>query len=109
MSDKSSHGSSTSAAPSTSGTPDGPGEAHGVAALFSHGRLTRIPRKTARREQLLAHLAETLFEGDRTYSEREVNAALLTVHEDCSALRRDLVEAGLLARPRDGSSYRRVD
>ncbi|AOP45941.1 DUF2087 domain-containing protein [Streptomyces lydicus] len=79
-----------------------------VTALFSQGRLTAIPRKAARREQLLVHLAETLFERDREYSEREVNEALLTVHEDCSALRRYLVVAGLLARPKDGSSYRRA-
>ncbi|MFW3470526.1 DUF2087 domain-containing protein [Streptomyces microflavus] len=49
-----------------------------------------------------------LFSRDRSYTEREVNEALLTVHEDCSALRRHLVVAGLLVRPRDGSSYRRV-
>ncbi|WP_434595730.1 DUF2087 domain-containing protein [Streptomyces sp. A5-4] len=79
----------------------------GVAALFSHGRLTTIPRKTARREQLLVHLADTFFERDRDYGEREVNDALLTVHEDCAAMRRDLVDTGLLVRPRDGSSYRR--
>ncbi|MEU2477535.1 MULTISPECIES: DUF2087 domain-containing protein [Streptomyces] len=78
-----------------------------VAALFSGGRLTAIPRKPARREQLLTHLAQTLFERDRVYTEREVNDALLTVHDDCSALRRYLVVAGLLERPRDGSSYRR--
>ncbi|MEU0392126.1 DUF2087 domain-containing protein [Streptomyces sp. NPDC006208] len=84
------------------------GSSHGVAALFSHGRLTAIPRKVARREQLLAHLAETLFERDREYAEREVNDALLTVHEDCSALRRYLVIGGLLTRTRDGSSYRRA-
>jgi hypothetical protein len=81
---------------------------HGVAALFSHGRLTTIPRKPARREQLLVHLAQTLFEPDRTYSEREVNEALLTVHDDYPALRRFLVVAGLLTRPKDGSSYRRA-
>ncbi|MER5503272.1 MULTISPECIES: DUF2087 domain-containing protein [unclassified Streptomyces] len=81
--------------------------AHRVEALFSHGRLTAIPRKAARREQLLVHLGETLFERDRTYTEREVNEALLTVHEDCAALRRYLVVAGLLVRSRDGGSYRR--
>ncbi|MET8743059.1 DUF2087 domain-containing protein [Streptomyces sp. NPDC004728] len=78
-----------------------------VEALFSHGRLTAIPRKAARREQLLVHLSETLFERDWSYTEREVNEALLTVHDDCSALRRYLVVAGLLVRPKDGSSYRR--
>ncbi|MFF9568873.1 DUF2087 domain-containing protein [Streptomyces sp. NPDC014685] len=81
--------------------------AHQVEALFSHGRLTAIPRKAARREQLLVHLGEMLFERDRTYTEREVNEALLTVHEDCAALRRYLVVAGLPARSRDGGSYRR--
>lgn len=80
----------------------------GVADLFSQGRLTAIPRKPARREQLLVHLTQTLFERDREYTEPEINEALLTVHDDCSALRRYLVVAGLLARARDGSSYRRV-
>ncbi|MFD7610360.1 DUF2087 domain-containing protein [Streptomyces sp. NPDC059828] len=79
-----------------------------VAALFSHGRLTTIPRKPARREQLLTHLAHTLFEPGRDYSEPEINDALRTVHDDAAALRRYLVVAGLLARTRDGSSYRRV-
>jgi hypothetical protein len=85
-----------------------PSGSRGVAALFSRGRLTTIPRKPARREQLLAHLAQTLFEPDRTYSEREVNEALLTVHDDYPALRRFLVVAGLLTRSKDGSSYRRA-
>ncbi|GAA0472078.1 MULTISPECIES: DUF2087 domain-containing protein [Streptomyces] len=92
----------------TTETDDTTGSARDVAALFSHGRLTAIPRKTARRRQLLAHLAETLFEPGRDYTEREVNDALLTVHEDCSALRRYLVTDGLLTRTRDGSSYRRA-
>lgn len=82
---------------------------HGVASLFSHGRLTTIPRKTARREQLLEHLAHTLFQPGRTYTEREVNDALLTVHEDCAALRRYLVISGRLARTKDGVSYRRSE
>lgn len=81
---------------------------HGVATLFSQGRLTTIPRKTARRGQLLEHLATTLFQPDRTYTEREVNDALLTVHEDCAALRRYLVIGGLLTRTKDGVSYRRA-
>lgn len=81
---------------------------HEVSALFSRGRLTAIPRKAARREQLLAHLAETLFEADRDYSEREINDALLTVHEDFSALRRYLVEGGWLTRHPDGSVYWRA-
>nr|WSW64890.1 DUF2087 domain-containing protein [Streptomyces sp. NBC_00995] len=80
---------------------------HDVAALFSQGRLTAIPRRTARREQLLEHLALTLFEPDRAYTEREVNDALRTVHEDCAALRRYLVVGGRLTRTKDGVTYRR--
>ncbi|MFH9723112.1 DUF2087 domain-containing protein [Streptomyces sp. NPDC017254] len=79
-----------------------------VADLFSaDGRLKAVPRRPARREALLAHLAETLFEDGRDYREPEVNQALLTVHEDFSALRRYLVIGGFLARSKDGSAYRR--
>ncbi|MFF8383600.1 DUF2087 domain-containing protein [Streptomyces kanasensis] len=81
----------------------------GVSALFDgSGRLTAIPRRPARREQLLAHLTETLFEEGRPYSEPEVNEALRTVHDDCSALRRYLVVAGHLSRTRDGRTYHRA-
>ncbi|MCX5211652.1 DUF2087 domain-containing protein [Kitasatospora sp. NBC_00240] len=80
----------------------------GVESLFSQGRLTTIPRKAARRDQLLTHLAQTLFQPGRDYTEREVNEALLTVHDDYSALRRYLVEAHLLVRTRDGSRYHRA-
>ncbi|MFJ2027084.1 DUF2087 domain-containing protein [Streptomyces sp. NPDC087897] len=88
-------------------TPSSSSGTRSVEALFSRGRLVAIPRKPARREQLLTHLAETLFERERSYTEREVNEALLTVHEDCSALRRHLVVAGLMVRTRDGADYRR--
>ncbi|MEV6974963.1 DUF2087 domain-containing protein [Kitasatospora sp. NPDC093806] len=80
-----------------------------VSALFSpEGRLIAVPRKTARREQLLDHLARTLFEPDRPYSEREVNEVLRTVHDDFPALRRYLIEARHLLRTKDGGSYRRA-
>jgi hypothetical protein len=79
-----------------------------VSALFSRGRLTAIPRKAARREQLLAYLAQTLFAPDREYAEREINDALLTVHDDFPALRRYLVEGGWLTRHPDGSVYWRA-
>lgn len=87
-------------------TPGAPPE---VAGLFSRGRLTTIPRKAARREQLLRHLADVLFEPGRGYGEREVNDALRAVHDDFPALRRYLVESGLLVRTRDGGSYRRAE
>lgn len=79
-----------------------------VADLFAaDGRLKAIPRKPARREALLAHLAATLFDADRSYREPEVNEALRTVHEDFPALRRYLVIGGFLTRTKDGADYRR--
>ncbi|MFI7356273.1 DUF2087 domain-containing protein [Streptomyces avidinii] len=84
-----------------------PARTRDVSDLFSGGRLTVTPRKVARRQQLLVHLAETLFAVDRDYTEPEVNQALRTVHEDCSALRRYLITSGLLTRTRDGRAYRR--
>ncbi|MER6097727.1 DUF2087 domain-containing protein [Streptomyces sp. NPDC001728] len=79
-----------------------------VADLFAaDGRLKAVPRRPARRDALLAHLAATLFDDGRDYRESEVNEALLTVHEDFSALRRYLVTGGFLARTKDGSAYRR--
>ncbi|MGW9434870.1 DUF2087 domain-containing protein [Streptomyces sp. NPDC055607] len=79
-----------------------------VADLFSaDGRLKAVPRRAARREALLAHLAATLFEDGRAYGEPEVNEALKGVHEDFPALRRHLVTGGFLSRTKDGSAYRR--
>ncbi|WP_030749761.1 DUF2087 domain-containing protein [Streptomyces griseus] len=79
-----------------------------VADLFAaDGRLVAIPRRPARREALLAHLAETLFAYGRVYRETEVDEALRTVHEDYPALRRHLVVGGFLARTKDGAAYHR--
>ncbi|MFG3347170.1 DUF2087 domain-containing protein [Streptomyces sp. NPDC048018] len=79
-----------------------------TADLFTaEGRLKAIPRRPARRAALLDHLAATLFEPTRVYSEREVDAALKTVHDDFPALRRYLVVGGHMARTKDGSAYRR--
>ena len=48
------------------------------------------------------------FEFDRTYTEREVNTIIKRFNEDTAGLRRDLVDAGMLAREDDGSKYWRV-
>lgn len=48
------------------------------------------------------------FEFDRTYTEREVNTIIKRFNEDTAGLRRDLVDAGMLAREEDGSKYWRV-
>jgi hypothetical protein len=82
---------------------DGPAR---VRALFTRGRLVEIPRAPELRLELLRHLAER-FEPERAYREPEVNAVLREVHDDHAALRRYLVDAGLLVRDDAGVSYRR--
>lgn len=49
------------------------------------------------------------FEPGVTYTEKEVNSVIRRFDEDTSGLRRDLVDAGMLARERDGSKYWRAD
>lgn len=77
-----------------------------VRALFSRGRLVEIPRAPELRLELLRHVAER-FEPGRTYREPEVNAVLREVNDDHAALRRYMVDAGLLVRDDAGMSYRR--
>jgi hypothetical protein len=78
-----------------------------VRALFRRGRLVEIPRAPELRLQLLRHVAER-FEAGRTYREPEVNALLREVHDEHAALRRYLVDAGLLGRDDDGATYWRA-
>jgi len=78
-----------------------------VRALFRRGRLVEIPRAPELRLQLLRHGAER-FEAGRTYREPEVNELLREVHDDHAALRRYLVDAGLLGRDDDGATYWRA-
>jgi hypothetical protein len=48
------------------------------------------------------------FDLDRIYTEREVNEIIKRFHIDTAGLRRDLIDAALLARESDGSRYWRV-
>lgn len=70
-------------------------------------RLKSIPTKLKKLQVVLAWLA-TRFETERLYSEAEVNAILREHHEDYARLRRELIEAGYLARERDGRHYWRL-
>ena len=61
------------------------------------GRLTRIPAQRRKQQIILERLAEE-FEPDREYVEREVNQILVEFHDDVAALRRGLVDQGLMVR-----------
>ncbi len=55
---------------------------------------------------VLRYLRERCFAEDRAYPEKEVNQRLATFHPDVAALRRYLVEAGLMTRA--AGEYRRA-
>jgi hypothetical protein len=61
------------------------------------GRLQTMPRRGARRRVVLDFLA-TRFEPGVHYAESDVNAVLREYHDDVAALRRYLVDEGLLSR-----------
>jgi hypothetical protein len=76
-----------------------------VAALFSHGKLVSMPRPGALRTELLRYLAGR-FQPGRRYSEREVREQLEPVYGDHAALRRYLVDEGIMARDNLGTYWR---
>ena len=75
--------------------------------LDAQGRLIQLPKKRRKLICSLLYLSAH-FEGDREYSEAQVNGILNTWHTygDCATLRRTLFDAGFLRRKRDGSVYR---
>ena len=74
-------------------------------AFVRDGRLVSIPAKPKKRELLLSFILEQSFPEDRGYEEREVNQRLGLLHPDVAALRRYLVDAGLMTR--EAGIYRR--
>jgi len=66
------------------------------------GRLPVLPRGGTKRRLLLQYLA-TAFEPGVRYSEVEVNDTVRVWHPDVAALRRYLVDEGLLSR--EGGEY----
>lgn len=81
-----------------------------LARFFRGDRLTEIPSARSKRLVVLERLALE-FEPGRRYGEPEVNEILGRFHEDHAALRRHLVDEGLLAREpiEDGSGATRVE
>ena len=75
-------------------------------AFVIDGRLRSIPAQQRKRAVILGWLLERCFPEDRPYPEREVNMALALVHPDVAALRRYLVDAGLMTRA--SGEYRRA-
>jgi hypothetical protein len=66
-------------------------------SFIRDGRLTHFPTYPDKYQVVLEHIVQT-FEVGRPYPEPEVNALLNHWHPDHAALRRGLVDAGLVRR-----------
>jgi hypothetical protein len=85
------------AAPTPEPLSDDPAEDAVLTAFVRDGRLVSIPAQRTKRRVVLEHLVR-VFEPVVRYPERAVNALLAVWHPDVAALRRYLVDEGLLTR-----------
>lgn len=74
-----------------------PGEAAVLRRFIRDGRLLAIPTTHSKRLVILDHIVR-VFEPGVRYPEVEVNALLRAFHPDSAALRRYLVDEGMLTR-----------
>jgi hypothetical protein len=72
--------------------------------LNPDGSIKHIPQQPAKLRVILDYIINAFTPG-ATYTEKEVNLIIKRFNADVSGLRRDLVDAGLLKRERDGSKY----
>lgn len=76
------------------------------AYLNPDGSIKQIPAPP-KLQAILNYLVQ-FFEFDTNYTEKEVNTIIRRFHEDTAGLRRDLIDAGMMARESDGSKYWRM-
>jgi hypothetical protein len=79
--------------------------------LNADGTIRQVPnsRTQPAKFHIVLEYLLAAFEPGVYYSEKEVNSILRRFHEDVSGLRRDLIDAKMLARERDGSKYWRPE
>jgi hypothetical protein len=78
-------------------TTDDPARLAVLLSSFRDGRLAHLPEKAAKRQIVLEEIAQSFEPGVR-YPEAEVNGVLQGLHADYAALRRYLIDSGLLSR-----------
>lgn len=78
-----------------------------VSYLNKDGTIKQLPSQPAKLRVILDYLI-TAFTPGVNYTEKEVNTILRRFHLDTAGLRRDLVDAKMLARESDGSRYWRA-
>ena len=79
-----------------------------ASCLNPDGTIKQLPPHPGKLKVILDYLIQVFTPGV-DYTEKEVNTIIRRFHMDVSGLRRDLVDAGLLDRERDGSHYWRTD
>lgn len=79
-----------------------------ASCLNADGTIKQLPPQPAKLKVILEYLVQAFTPG-LDYTEKEINTIIRRFHLDVSGLRRDLVDAGLLDRERDGSRYWRTD
>lgn len=79
-------------------------EAAMLGRFFAGGRLVEIPKSAAKRRLVLEKIALEFEPGER-YAERDVNFRIQLIHPDYAAVRRYMVEEGLMDRA-DGAYWR---
>jgi hypothetical protein len=87
--------------------PDDPGyEAKVLRAFIRKNRLVSLPARERKRRVILRFLVDQVFPDLEPVDERDVNMRIALWHPDVAALRRYLVDAGLVSR--SGMTYRRA-
>lgn len=80
----------------------------GPERFLVRGRLQALPRRQADRGLVLRWLAAQVTQVHEPVGERTLTDRIAALADDPVGRRRDLVEAGLLTRTRDGAEYWRT-
>lgn len=96
--------------PSFEATEERPEDARKVLKTFlsADGTLKQLPPQGNKLLVILNFIVDA-FAYDTNYTEKEVNTILRRFHVDTAALRRYLVDNGLMTRESDGTRYWRVE
>lgn len=87
---------------------DGPGPPPEVARFLVRGVLSVLPRRRHDRDVLLRWVASRALPLLEPVTERHLTDRLAMITRDPVGLRRELVDAGLVTRTRDGAEYWRT-
>lgn len=94
--------------PAAAATPVPPVPAKDPRRFLVKGWVDRLPRRRADRDMLLAWVAHQVLELEEPTTELRLTRRLGELARDPVGIRRELVDAGLVTRTRDGAEYWRT-